>query len=240
MSVEDGSGMHLVIVWPESEFRLFRSDGLAAIRQHTKAQHTFSVISFHQGAVNDDPDPFSSRHFGQAVNWLLKGSTVVLSDPAFEDPQRRRLVERAFKRTFPKLTVEQLRVADEAIVSDQVDVEHGITVDYEVYADGDMASNESIVVESQAPREVLVKALTRAAERMMNVGDDGREYEDVAALEVYTPNYVSDVTVDDKGNPGFYIDCKGGIEPPMAARFREILVEELTRAGISSAHVRVP
>jgi hypothetical protein len=58
--------------------------------------------------------------------------------------------------------------------------------------------------------------------------------------DIYTPNYVSAVTVDESGNPGFYIDCKGAIEPRMAYRFRQILVQELERAGVSSARVRVP
>ena len=240
MSESKDPGMHLVIVWPESEFLHFRSTGFALIRDHTHAKHTYSVTSYHRDALDNDPDPFSSRYFGRAVMWLLKGSTVVLSDPAFEDPQRRRLVERAFKRTFPKLTVEHMQVAEEAIVADQDEVETGITVDAEVYAEGDMCSNESIVVESHAPHELLVAAMTRASERMMLVGEDGQEHGDVEGLEIYTPNYVSDVTIDEKGNPGFYIDCKGAIEPPMAARFRQILVEELMRSGISSARVRVP
>ena len=58
-------------------------------------------------------------------------------------------------------------------------------------------------------------------------------------FDVYTPNYVSDVTVDENGSPGFYVDCKGAIEPPMAVRFRQILVEELMRHHVTSAHVRV-
>ena len=184
MSESKDPGMHLVIVWPESEFLHFRSTGFALIRDHTHAKHTYSVTSYHRDALDNDPDPFSSRYFGRAVMWLLKGSTVVLSDPAFEDPQRRRLVERAFKRTFPKLTVEHMQVAEEAIVGDQDEVEKGITVDAEVYAEGDMCSNESIVVESHAPHELLVAAMTRASERMMLVGEDGQEHGDVEGLEI--------------------------------------------------------
>lgn len=36
------------------------------------------------------------------------------------------------------------------------------------------------------------------------------------------------------------MDCKGAIEPPMAVKFREILVEELMGHGITRAHVSVP
>lgn len=83
-----------------------------------------------------------------------------------------------------------------------------------------MSSNETIVVESTAPTVEVVAALTRASERIMLVGEDGREHREDelgdGGVGVYTPNYVSDVTCDESGRPGFYIDCRGAIEPEMA------------------------
>ena len=70
-------------------------------------------------------------------------------------------------------------------------------IDDDVYDDGDITSNETVVVESTASVTTVVAALTSAAERMMLVGEDGREDEkhelDADGFEVYTPNYVSAV-----------------------------------------------
>ena len=88
-------------------------------------------------------------------------------------------------------------------------------------------------------RGVLAKALEAAADRMLRVDDLGKEHDAVDELPG-AASYVSAVTFDERGRPGFYIDCKGGIEPPVAARFREILVEELRRRDVVTALVRVP
>jgi hypothetical protein len=229
----------LVIAWgPEAHnySRLVRRDPYETI---------FGFIDYHAGAINNDPDPFSSIFFGAAVKALLAGKLVVLTDGVFADPRRRKLVEQAFQRVFPGLVVEQRQLGDDPDLVGTEPAEQGIVIDNDVYGEGDMSSNESIIVESQATRDALIAALTSAAVRMMSVGEDGQEYGDVEARtndgnEIYTPNYVSEVTLDEMGNPGFYIDCKGAIEPPMGERFRQILTEELQRRGIRSAHIRTP
>ena len=222
-------------------------------RDHAQHREPFDVLrkepsevlylfpGFHAWAVNDDPDPFASRYFGAVLKALLEGNPVVLTDEVFVDPRRRRHVERAYQRVFPDLVVDHAYLGDGS--GPVPGPEDGIVIDDDVYEEGEEGSNESILVESDASRDVLVAALASAAERMMGVGEDGQEYSDDVALigdeQVYTPNYFSDVTIDKDGNPGFYIDCKGGIEPPMAAKFRQVLVEELMRHGVVSAHVRV-
>ena len=70
-------------------------------------------------------------------------------------------------------------------------------------------------------RVSVILALTRAANRMLWVDEDGQEHTRLEFLrnpqsEIYTPNYVSDVSVHADGNLGFYIDCKGVIQPRMA------------------------
>lgn len=230
----------LIISWgPQPAHGPERFERIYALRKDVhETLHGFS--DFHTYALNDDPDPFASRYFGVAVKTLLAGKTVVLTDGAFDDPRRRDIVERAFRQTLPDLVVNQVGPGEQGAPRPP---HQGIVFDEDVYGEGDTGSNESIVVESHAQTDVLVLALRRAAQRMMLVGENGNEYGDVerpAKEGVYTPNYVSEVTVDQNGNPGFYIDCKGGIEPPMAARFRQILMEELNRSQVFFAHIRVP
>lgn len=189
---------------------------------------------FHSAAVPDDDDPFASVYFGRVVKELLSGFLVVLTDPAFEDRQRRRAVERAFKFAFPEWSVSHVQLGG------NVAPPQGIVIDDDVYRARGGFSNEHVVVEtSDAPQVVLVAALQAAAQRMMRVDDDGREH-DVAEDELGAANYVSEVTIDTWGRPGFYIDCKGGIEPPIADRFRAILVEELKRREVVSAILGMP
>jgi hypothetical protein len=66
--------------------------------------------SYHANAINHDPGPFASMYFGAIVKDLVAGHPVVIDDPVFSDPKRRRLVEQAFRRTFPDLVVEQVQV----------------------------------------------------------------------------------------------------------------------------------
>lgn len=105
-------------------------------------------------------------------------------------------------------------------------------------------SNEVIAVDSDAPARDLRRALTRASERMMLVGEDGVEYdqdaEELLDGEIYTPNYASDVRRGADGALGFYVDCKGYVEPAMATTFRRVLVEEFEAARIGKARVWVP
>ncbi|GAB3669263.1 hypothetical protein GCM10027596_41230 [Nocardioides korecus] len=180
---------------------------------------------------------------------LLKGYIVILIDGVFDNHQRRSKVELAFQRTFPDLAIDHVQVGGGAELGRS---DEQILVDGDVYENGDDGSNERIVVESEADRHELRTALHRASVRMMRVDEDGREYPDLAVIHtgsgmasvdaddagVYTANYVSGIVEDEDGNPGFYIDCKGAIEPPMGAKFRQILVEEFRKRGISSAHVR--
>ncbi len=204
-----------------------------------------SVRGFYGFDTDDNPDPFTSQFWGFIVQGLVSTRPVVLFDNRFEDPRRRKKVESAFLRVFPDLDVEHFQMGGEPTSDEESDEpDQGIVIDKDVYGAGEMSSNETIVVESTAPTAEVVAALTHASERMMLVGEDGREYREDelggGGADVYTPNYVSDVTVDEGGRPGFYIDCKGAIEPEMAAQFRQVLTEELQRHGVTSAHVRVP
>ena len=203
------------------------------------------IKGFHGKTRADDPDPFDSMFFGYAAKGLLIGRPVVLLDRRFEDPRSRRKAAKAFSRVFPDLDVEHRQLGGQPTPASGADgPDQGIVIDDDVYDDGDITSNETIVVESTAPVTTVVAALTSAAERMMLVGEDGREYTerelDADGFEVYTPNYVSAVTFYEGGDPGFYVDCKGAIEPAMATQFRQVLIEELQRHGVTSAHVRVP
>lgn len=210
-----------------------------------RADEAFLTLhDFHAFALNDDSDPFASRYFGLAIKALIGGRVVMLTDSVFDDPRRRRRVRDAFEAALPRLTVDEFRFADglaeRALDTGQVD---GILLDDDVYSLGPHGgSNETIAVQSTAPTQLLVTALSAVAARMMTVGEDGREGYDGDSPnegdeEIYTPNYVSDVRIDEQGSVGFYIDCKAGIEPPMAHRFRQILVEELQAHGVDSAHV---
>lgn len=204
-----------------------------------------SVRGFYGFDTTDNPDPFTSPFWGFIVQGLVSARPVVLYDKRFEDARHRNKVEKAFLRVFPDLDIEHFQLGGPPRADDGSDGrDQGIVIDEDVYEDGEMSSNESIVVESSAPASEVVAALTRASERMMLVGEDGREYREDelgggGGVDVYTPNYVSDVTFDEGGRPGFYIDCKGAIEPEMAAQFRQVLREELQRHGVTSAHVRV-
>lgn len=206
-----------------------------------------SVLCFHSNALDDSQDPFASMFFGEVVKELLAGNTVIVADPSFDDAKRRRRVERAFKRTLPALVVEQVQLGGEPS-HEPID---GIVIEDDVYAatddpgEANGAFNESIVVESDGPQGLVILALTRAANRMLWVDEDGHEQNRLELMrtpqnEVYTPNSVTDVTLDANSNPGFYIDCKGVITPPMAERFQQILIEELKFQGVTTALVRVP
>jgi hypothetical protein len=168
------------------------------------------------------------------VRGVLSGLLVAVTDPSFEDRQRRRAVEQAFRFVFPDWTIRQLQLGG-------VNPPQGLVIDDDVYGISDGFSNEHIVVESDAPQEALVAALEKAATRMMRVDDDGdEEAADGWEGPMGPASCVSDVTFDDDGRPGFYIDCKGGIEAVVAARFRAILREELERHAVATAVVRVP
>ncbi|WP_239456343.1 hypothetical protein [Nocardioides solisilvae] len=231
----------LVLLWgPDAQQTTTLTRSADALLAEVEGPHVL-VQHFHAGALEDNPHPFASRFFGAVVWTLLEQGTVLLSDSVFEDEDRRALVERCFTRTLPGLVVEHVRLESAESVLRR---EHpGLVLDDDVYGEGEHASHESVVVTSEAPQETLVAALGAAAARMTCVGEDGREYADVeeaATKGVYTPNYVSDVEVDERGRVGFYLDCKGAIEPPMAARLRQVLLEELVRHGVTRAHVRVP
>lgn len=204
---------------------------------------------FHPDAPGDDP--VAGPRFDAALEALRRSQTVVLAGRAFDDPQRRARVEQAFRHELPDLVVEHVEVVAETAhpagptthpSGGAADPRPGIVIDDDVYGlSPHYSSYETISVTADAPRKVLVRALTRAGRRMMSVGEDGLEYADVEKAymqDIYTPNWVADVEVDDRGAAGFYIDCKGAIETPMAEKFKQILAEELVRAGIERAHVR--
>jgi hypothetical protein len=100
-------------------------------------------------------------------------------------------------------------------------------------------SYESVLLSGQFDIDVAVSALRRAGARFILVTEDGTEHlteESVFATGLYNPNYVADPKVRADGIE-FYVDCKGVIEPPMAATFRRILREELEAARIVDARV---
>lgn len=209
--------------WTPEEFDIFYAGGRKGLIR------TFH--DFYTGAVSEG-DPFASPHFGQVVRALLGGSFVVVTDPVFEDRQQRRAVEQAFKFAFPDWSVSHVQLGGSKPKS--------LVIDDDVYGTSDGMSNERIVVESDAPPADLVAALERAAERMLRVDDYGNEDDDTTDELSGPASHVSKVTLDERGRPGFYIDCKGGIAPPVAARFREILIEELKRRDVATALVSVP
>ena len=239
----------LFIVWgPDAIADLEDPDVMR--KPHTDAfrRNPDDVVSwikgFHGKTRADDPDPFDSMFFGFAAKGLLIGRPVVLLDRRFEDPRTRRKAAKAFSRVSQTWTSSTGSSREPTPESGADGPDQGLVIDDDVYDDGDITSNETIVVESTASVAAVVAALTSAAERMMLVGEDGREYTehelDADGFEVYTPNYVSAVTFYEGGDPGFYVDCKGAIEPAMATQFRQVPIEELQRHGVTSAHVRVP
>jgi hypothetical protein len=82
--------------------------------------------------------------------------------------------------------------------------------------------------------ERAANALMVVAERFMYVGFSGTEYDPAGPIdrEDYTPN-TSRVHVD---NEAAYVsaDTKGWLSHEMAGTMKRILVEELTRAGVSA------
>ncbi len=113
------------------------------------------------------------------------------------------------------------------------------------------ARDETVRVVSGAP-DLAAAALAAASKRFMLVVHDGRELGDEDELQTYVvaahvefgaPRYHphSPSTVDPvlnvDGHPGTSIELKTIIPAPMADRFRTILREELSRAGIHEAQI---
>lgn len=192
---------------------------------------------FHADAMLDYTDPFLSRYFGWAVKELLDGRTVALADSVFDDEGRRRVVERAFRRTLPGLHVEHVLLGNPATTT-AGGGSGGISFDGDVYEESTTGWNEAITVECDDPQERLVPALTEAAARMLRVDETGQEWVvPINGLDLDTPNGVSDVTSERPGRASFYVDCKGAVGRARAERFREILTAELQRNGIFIARV---
>jgi hypothetical protein len=89
------------------------------------------------------------------------------------------------------------------------------------------------------PDEAVRSTLVAAAYRLMCVGGDGVEYPDVDDPDdaVYTPNYISDPERHPGGGWQFWMDCKGGVYPLMAATQLRILVDELRGAGVTGIRI---
>ncbi|MBV1850113.1 hypothetical protein [Catellatospora tritici] len=89
-------------------------------------------------------------------------------------------------------------------------------------------------------RPRTVAALHAARPRLMQVGEDGREYGDAewpprhpGGGDLYTPNTCQ---VDDRGEvPEIWLDCKSVIYPLMARTVIRIVAQELRAAGLSRA-----
>jgi hypothetical protein len=103
-------------------------------------------------------------------------------------------------------------------------------------------SNDVLVVTDE--RAAARRAVDAAAERMFLVDDTGHEHASRDSVEaalsagqdLYTPNCVSEAMDHDAG-VRLSADVKGEDIPPIARRWRKILHEELTRAGVNRAHL---
>lgn len=121
-------------------------------------------------------------------------------------------------------------------------------IDANTFRTGGSVNGEVVVVVGSQPTQITA-ALTSAGERFMDVNERGHEYTaaelnrpdetDGEGVELYTPNYVSEVTAA-SGGLSIYVDCKGEISKPMGERFMAILVEELQRAGVIEARIFSP
>ena len=96
-----------------------------------------------------------------------------------------------------------------------------------------------------APDQAALRtALARAAERFYGIDTEGREWA-FADLEnaldrgdeVFTPSFVSNI-VEDEGALGVWIDTEGNPYPAMARAMLEVLLEELSLAGVVEAQIR--
>lgn len=193
MSRKSPLGRLLIAFGPEVNDRnlLYQHVG----RFRTAPHQTTSLFpDFHAGAYDDNPDPFTSRYFGRAVEALLKGYIVILTDGVFDDQRRRSTVELAFQRTLPDLSIDHVQVGGGAEISRP---DERIVFDGDVYGDGYNGSNERIVVESDADRFVLRSVLFSAAQRMLRVGDGGREYPDLTV--VYQGDGMANADADAEG-----------------------------------------
>ncbi len=110
--------------------------------------------------------------------------------------------------------------------------------------DPDGPTNPAVVVVSDTP-ELAARALARARKRFWLVDDSGVEHPDLKAVEehchrhptvAYPPSFVSPVLVGLQG-PLMWVDADDQIPRPMAARFVQILVEELNAGGVSRARI---
>jgi hypothetical protein len=82
-------------------------------------------------------------------------------------------------------------------------------------------------------------ALHAAGERFMLVDQNGRELAEWENTgETYTPNWVSDVELSERG-PVLWVDTKGYLTAAMGAAMVRVLTEELTARGVT-AHVTTP
>jgi hypothetical protein len=82
--------------------------------------------------------------------------------------------------------------------------------------------------------EAAAAALQAAASRLMRVAASGRVWadpRDAALAWDYTPNYVSDVEVTERG-VSIWADTKSTTTPQMAAAMVDILLEELDARGV--------
>ncbi len=106
----------------------------------------------------------------------------------------------------------------------------------------DKGTGESLTVVG-ADEARVVPALQAAARRWLFVTEDGEDLSRLApdtlalgeaAGERFTPNFVFDVYRAARG-PALLVDCKGVVTPAMAKTFVEVVVQELRRAGVTSA-----
>jgi hypothetical protein len=113
---------------------------------------------------------------------------------------------------------------------------------------GDDVDTTIVVVTAPADREAARRAVERCRERWRGIDGAGRHHgDDEAAFwdaqpdnagpEWHTAKYVSDVVVEADGIV-VDVDCKGLMPAAMRSAYRNVLVEELTLAGVEDAVVR--
>jgi hypothetical protein len=143
---------------------------------------------------------------------------------------------RALSLAYPRWDAPRIRISRFLFAPIVIDGRAGYGMDF------------GVVVRSADP-ERAAAALSAAAERFSVTTADGRELPDRRDVDAgvetsddwtsYTPNWISDVILDQRG-PSLTIDCKDIVAPGMARTMIEILIHELLRAGVSEALVTSP
>lgn len=124
----------------------------------------------------------------------------------------------------------------------------GIVLSPSLFADrlpgSPLAGQDSSVVVQSEQEEASVQALGAAVLRLSSITGSGVELQNTdeeweryaASDELPTPSWVSPVYRSELG-PALVMDCHGEVPVAMADAFKQVLREELTRAGVLEAVV---